>query len=69
MTAECDDFHPVDKCVVEVGHVPSRERRAGSDEGTWRDALTGMVVCDRHRSQYDERPDLGPYKWEPIHGW
>lgn len=45
-----------DLCVVEVGH--------GADErATWRDLESGTTVCDRHRSQYDERSDLGPYEW------
>jgi hypothetical protein len=34
---------------------------------TWRDRNNLMTVCDRHRSQYDERADdLGPFDWEEI---
>jgi hypothetical protein len=47
------------ECVVEVGHPPSTR-------AAWRCELTGLVVCDRHRSQYDERDDLGPYSWVPV---
>lgn len=44
-------------CVVEVGlHTLPH----------WRDKITGLVVCDRHRSQYTERIDLGPFDWEEI---
>jgi hypothetical protein len=51
-----------DDCVIEVGHRDARTRRA-----VWRDAnAPHVIVCDRHRRQYEERPDLGPFAWEPI---
>jgi len=44
-------------CVVEVGHP------AGTP-ADWVDLnQPTFKVCDRHRRQYDERPDLGPYVW------
>lgn len=45
--------------LIEIGHT---------DEGaaTWRDKRSGLLVCDRHRAQYDQRPDLGPYSWEAL---
>lgn len=44
-------------CAVEVGtHIGPQ----------WRDKISGMIVCSRHKLQYDERPDLGPYEWEMI---
>lgn len=47
-------------CVVEVGHPLGTP-------ATWvNELLPSLVVCDRHRSQYDERPDLGPYRWTPY---
>lgn len=49
------------KCIVELGH-PS----PGDDIATWRSGV--MTVCDRHRAQYDERPDLGTLVWTPIGG-
>lgn len=49
-------------CIIDVGH------RAGAP-AVWRSAAQpGMVVCDRHRRQYDERDDLGPYAWQRIEG-
>ena len=48
-----------EQCVIEVGHPTDRT-------ATWRDKNTDMTVCDRHRHQYDERPDLGPFSWVPI---
>jgi len=48
------------KCSVRIKHV-------GDDTATWRDRLNPQtVVCDRHRWQYEERPDLGPFEWEEI---
>ena len=26
----------------------------------------GMICCDRHRWQYDDRTDLGPFAWARI---
>lgn len=47
-------------CVIEVGHP------AGTP-ATWQDkSLLKFYVCDRHKAQYDERPDLGPFQWEAI---
>ena len=48
-------------CSVRIQHRP------GAELARWRDALhPSTVVCDRHRAQYDERPDLGPYDWQEI---
>lgn len=49
-------------CIIEVGH------RDGA-RAVWRDLnAPHVVVCDRHRRQYDERPDLGPFAWAAIVG-
>lgn len=45
------------RCVVEVGIHPGP---------FWRDRNTGMEVCTRHKNQFDERDDLGPYDWERV---
>lgn len=44
-------------CVIEVGVHPAPY---------WRDGTDGIIVCDRHRRQYDERDDLGPFDWRPY---
>lgn len=46
-------------CAVKVGHP-------AETPPTWRDELSGLLVCDRHRAQYDERDDLGPYEWVRV---
>lgn len=57
------DTPEVVECVIEVGHITN------SKVATWRNKLhPTMTVCNRHRSHYDEREDLGPYDWEPIDG-
>lgn len=44
-------------CEVEVGtHIGPN----------WRDKISGLVVCSRHKLQYDERDDLGDYDWEIL---
>lgn len=44
-------------CVVEVGHPPGTPAE-------WVDALhPSLTVCERHRCQFNERDDLGPYDW------
>lgn len=44
------------KCVVQVGIHPGPY---------WRDTNSGLVVCSRHRTQYEERADeFGPFDWE-----
>lgn len=48
---------PIHVCAVEVGTHPGPY---------WRDRTDGMIVCSRHKAQYDERPDLGPFDWEPA---
>jgi hypothetical protein len=52
------DDYPV--CVIRLpSHVGT--------PATWRDRNSLMTVCDRHRSQYDERADdLGPFDWDEI---
>lgn len=43
-------------CVVEVGRHPGP---------FWKDRNSGIVVCSRHRSQYEERAnEFGPFDWE-----
>lgn len=33
----------------------------------WLDKNSALVVCTRHRKQYEERADeFGPFDWEPI---
>ena len=44
-------------CVVALGHP-------GDTPADWRCTLTGLVVCSEHRRRYEQRPDLGPYRWE-----
>lgn len=48
----------IDKeCAVEVGvHIGVY----------WRDKNTGLIVCTRHKAQFSQRIDLGPYDWEQI---
>lgn len=49
-------------CVIEVGHRRPVDRLA-----VWVDALhPSLTVCDRHRYQYDERDDLGPFDWREL---
>lgn len=43
-------------CVVEVGLHPAPY---------WKDHITGMVVCSRHKQQYDES-EFGPFDWQPL---
>lgn len=45
------------ECVVEVGMHPGP---------CWTDKNTGLVVCSRHKAQYEERAEeFGPFDWEP----
>ena len=45
-------------CVVEVGVHPGP---------CWTDKNSGLVVCTRHRAQYEERADeFGPFDWERL---
>lgn len=38
-----------------------------NNSGYYRDKNSGLVVCTRHKLQYDEREDdLGPFDWEWI---
>lgn len=48
-----------DVCVVEVGFHPGP---------FWVNAnAPSMVVCSRHRLQYEEREDeFGPFDWRPL---
>lgn len=47
-----------DRCVVEVGTHPGPY---------WKCKKTGLRVCDRHKTQYEEREgDLGYFDWEKI---
>ncbi len=41
-------------CVVEVGM---------HEKPHWKDRLTGIIVCNRHKYQYDTS-GLGPFVWE-----
>lgn len=54
-----DEVPTTTACIVDVGHP-------ADEPAFWRDANSNLVVCDRHRDQYDERPDLGPYDWREI---
>ena len=46
-------------CAVELGHAePVRAE--------WRCHKTNLCVCTRHRRQYEERPDLGPFDWRQL---
>lgn len=48
----------VSVCVVEVGRHPGPN---------WLDRNSGIVVCSRHRAQYEERADeFGPFDWVPA---
>ena len=45
-----------ERCVVEVGTHPGP---------FWKDRNSGMVVCTRHRAQYEERAaEFGPFDWQ-----
>lgn len=45
-------------CDVEVGTHPPPY---------WKDNNSGLVVCTRHKAQYEERADeFGPYDWEEF---
>lgn len=46
-------------CIVTVGHPSGTPAK-------WRDKNSMLTVCTRHKDQYDERQDLGPYDWERI---
>ncbi len=49
-----------DVCVVQVGVHP---------RPCWRDKNSGLVVCSRHRSHYEERAnEFGPFDWEECAG-
>lgn len=43
-------------CVIDVGIHP---------EPYWKDKITDIVVCDRHRKQYDTS-GYGPFDWEEF---
>lgn len=46
------------KCVVEVGRHPGP---------FWKERNSGITVCSRHRSQYEERADeFGPFDWVEL---
>ena len=45
-------------CEVDVGHTDSWL-------ATWRDEISGLTVCDRHRGQYDTS-EHGPFSWARI---
>ncbi len=46
------------RCCVDIGiHIGPY----------WREVNKGMLVCSRHRVQYDERSDdLGPFTWRVV---
>lgn len=51
-------MHPM--CVIEVGYEPNTP-------AVWVDAhQPKLTVCDRHKLQFDERDDLGPFAWCEI---
>lgn len=44
-----------ERCAVDVGVHPGPFWRSGETQ-----------VCDRHKSHFDERDDLGPFEWELV---
>lgn len=46
------------KCDVDIGI---------HDTPYWKEKDTGMLVCNRHKKQYEEREtEFGPFDWEEI---
>lgn len=56
MTTSIPTPEPRPVCAVTLGH-------ASDTPADFREITSGLTVCARHRRQYDERPDLGPFVW------
>lgn len=54
----CEDYAVKRNCIVKVGMHTGY---------IWKDKNSSLVVCGRHKDQYEERAeDFGPFDWVEV---